>query len=183
MHSTFAPASSLAGLKRERDEQRWFMLLALIDLHPCVALLPCHPQRTKTASKSLPPALCTIGDHLRRRRLDLGLLQREVAERFGANQCSVTNWELGRTKPALRFLPAIVRFLGYVPFPPGETLAERLTTARKARGLSATLPPECWGWIRARSGGGRVTDASRAAASWRESGHSSISLLDRLGLG
>jgi transcriptional regulator with XRE-family HTH domain len=59
--------------------------------------------------------LVTVGDHIRRRRLDLGLLQREVAERLGADAATITNWELNRTQPALRFLPAIVGFLGYPP--------------------------------------------------------------------
>ena len=47
----------------------------------------------------LPPAypqvLLTIGDHLRKRRLDLGLLQRKLAA--GVNESTVTNWELNRT--------------------------------------------------------------------------------------
>jgi transcriptional regulator with XRE-family HTH domain len=73
---------------------------------------------------------------LRRRRLDLGLLQREVAERLGADPCSVTNWELGRTKPALWFLPAIVRFLGYVPWSADGSIGQRLLAHRRERGLS-----------------------------------------------
>jgi len=73
---------------------------------------------------------------LRRRRLELGLLQREVADRLGAHQCSVTNWELNRTKPALSFLPGIIDLIGYVPLPAGETLAAQLMVYRTARGLS-----------------------------------------------
>jgi len=74
----------------------------------------CHVtlRGQKPLPKGYPRALCTIGDHLRKRRLDLGLLQREVAERLGVNEATVTNWELNRTSPALWFLPAIVRFLG-----------------------------------------------------------------------
>jgi len=58
----------------------------------------------------------TIGDHLRKRRLDLGLLQGEVADRLGVTESSVTNWELSRTEPELRLLPGIVRFLEYTPW-------------------------------------------------------------------
>jgi transcriptional regulator with XRE-family HTH domain len=65
----------------------------------------------------------------------LGLLQREVAERFGAHTSSVTNWELNRTKPALWFLPGIVRFLGYAPWAAGESVGERLLAYRRERGL------------------------------------------------
>jgi transcriptional regulator with XRE-family HTH domain len=69
----------------------------------------------------------------------LGLLQREVAERIGADPCSVTNWERGRTKPALWFLPGIVRFLGYVPWTAGGSIGERLLAYRRDRGLSQEL--------------------------------------------
>ncbi len=90
----------------------------------------------KPLPRAYPQVLATIGDHLLKRRLDLGLLQREVAERLGADTCSVTNWELNRTSPALKFIPALVRFLGYLPFPAGDTLAEQLVAYRTARGLS-----------------------------------------------
>ena len=47
------------------------------------------------------------------------------------------NWENGKTKPAVRYYPAIIRFPGYNPLPPaGTTFPKRLKAARKARGLS-----------------------------------------------
>ena len=73
---------------------------------------------------------------MRKRRLDLGLLQREVAERLSADTCSVANWELNRTKPALWFLPAIVRFLGYGPWSADGSIGHRLLAYRQERGLS-----------------------------------------------
>ena len=72
---------------------------------------------------------------MRRRRLDLGLLQREVAERLGADTCSVANWELNRTKPALWFLPGIVKFLGYTPWSADGSIGERLLAYRRERGI------------------------------------------------
>lgn len=66
----------------------------------------------------------------------MGLFQREVAERIGVNQTTITNWELNRAVPALRFLPRIISLLGFDPRPPGVTLAEQLMTCRTARGLS-----------------------------------------------
>lgn len=59
----------------------------------------------------------TVGDRLRRRRLELGLLQREVAERLGVDEATVYNWEGNRTTPAQLQWPQIIAFLGYVPFP------------------------------------------------------------------
>ena len=52
---------------------------------------------------------------MRKRRLDLGLLQREIAARLGVTESTVTNWELNRTSPKIRFLPSIIALLGYDP--------------------------------------------------------------------
>lgn len=73
---------------------------------------------------------------MRKRRLDLGLLQKDVAAQLRADEGSVWNWEANRTVPALRFLPRIVEFLGYVPFPLNGSLPERLKVYRQALGLS-----------------------------------------------
>ena len=78
----------------------------------------------KPLPRFYPQVVSTIGDHLRKRRLDLGQFQRQVAEQLGADHCSVTNWELNRTQPALWFLPAIVRFLGYVPWTADGSIGE-----------------------------------------------------------
>jgi transcriptional regulator with XRE-family HTH domain len=68
--------------------------------------------------------------------MDLGITQKEAARLMGADQWTVINWEKGRTEPAARYVPRIVRFLGHDPFPRGTTLAQRLRAARRARGLS-----------------------------------------------
>jgi len=86
--------------------------------------------------RGYPGTLGTLGDHLRRRRLDLGLLQREVAERLGVAPGTVTNWELNRTSPALSSLPGIICLLGYNPTPPAASLGERLKVVRRQAGLS-----------------------------------------------
>jgi hypothetical protein len=56
-----------------------------------------------SARKPLPAAyprgLSTLGDHLRKRRLDLGLLQREVADKLGVDEMTTCNWEINRTSP------------------------------------------------------------------------------------
>jgi transcriptional regulator with XRE-family HTH domain len=56
--------------------------------------------------------------HLRKRRLDLHLRQRDVAALLGVDPLTVTNWELGHTKPLATLRPAIVTFLGYDPTSP-----------------------------------------------------------------
>lgn len=83
-----------------------------------------------------PKELLTIGDHITKRRLELGLLQREVAERLGVDKATVGDWERGDTEPHLRSIPGIVEFLGYVPFAPDGSLPQRLKLGRRLLGLS-----------------------------------------------
>ena len=78
----------------------------------------------------------TFGQHLRKRRLELGLFQREVAERLAVDPHSVTEWEKDHKEPSIRFWPAIIAFLGYDPHPEPRTLRERLQATYRALGLS-----------------------------------------------
>lgn len=91
----------------------------------------------KPPSAAYPKELKTLGDYLRKRRLDVKLLQKEVAQRLGVNKDTICNWENNRTSPSLRFIPRIIEFLGYVPYDAqSETLGERIVAARKLLGLS-----------------------------------------------
>lgn len=80
-----------------------------------------------------------MGDHLRRRRLHLGLFQKQVADLFGASEASVNNWELNERQPEVRFVGKIVDFLGYDPFavPSAAPIGERLRAKRRRLGLAA----------------------------------------------
>ena len=79
----------------------------------------------------------TIGDHLRKKRLDLGLLQKEVAPRLGVDKDSIYYWETNRHKPSLRIIPKIIKFLDYTPYEYSSmTLGERILIARCGIGLS-----------------------------------------------
>ena len=93
---------------------------------------------TRPEDRSYPAELQTIGDHLRKRRLDLGLLQRQVAKQIGVTKCTIQYWETNRVSPALRFRPGIVSFLKYHPWDgiAPESLANRLTAHRQRLGLS-----------------------------------------------
>jgi transcriptional regulator with XRE-family HTH domain len=94
--------------------------------------------RTLKAGKPKPyPAVPgTLGDHLKRRRLELGLLQREVAEQLGVSESTLRHWEKYTTTPAIRFVPRILEFLGYDPYPEPIDLSQRLFWARRRRGRS-----------------------------------------------
>jgi len=49
---------------------------------------------------------------------------------------TIHNWEGNKSSPAIRYIPAILRFLRYNAFPPAQTLPERLSTFRKMLGMS-----------------------------------------------
>jgi DNA-binding XRE family transcriptional regulator len=102
------------------------------------ALPFCHTElrAAKPKPECYPKEINTLGDHIRGRRLDLELLQAQVAEQIGVDTTTICSWEGNTSLPAIRYVPAILSFLGYNPFPPAQTLAERLVTARKMLGLS-----------------------------------------------
>jgi transcriptional regulator with XRE-family HTH domain len=78
----------------------------------------------------------TVGDHIRRKRLALKMLQKQIAERIGVDTSSVFNWESNKKHPDVRFMPAIIAFLGYNPLPGATTYAQRLVRHRTSLGLS-----------------------------------------------
>ena len=79
----------------------------------------------KTAKpRPYPTNPTTVGDHLKERRFDLSLFQKEVALRLRVNDWTICNWENNRTTPAVCFLSSIIDCLAYYPFPVPETLAE-----------------------------------------------------------
>lgn len=66
--------------------------------------------------------------------MDLGLLQQELAEKIGACEQSIVNWERNASRPTAKWIPRIAAFLGYNPPIDGSTLAERLVNYRRGRG-------------------------------------------------
>jgi transcriptional regulator with XRE-family HTH domain len=91
-------------------------------------------QRPK--SKHYPKQINTLGNHIRSKRLDLGLLQKEVAEKIGVDTTTIYNWERQRTEPEIRFIARITEFLGYDPFDEPESFPEKLKIYRLRMGLS-----------------------------------------------
>ena len=103
----------------------------------CVAFLPFGPWTVK-ALKPLPflPEPGTLGEHVKRRCLELGLRQVDVASRLGVSEWTILNWERGKTVPAVGLTPRIIEFLGYDPHLIPETLGQRLVAAGRVLGLS-----------------------------------------------
>ena len=112
----------------------------LPNIRICIPALPfCKVtlKAKKPISVSYPKILNTLGDHLRKRRLDLKLLQKEVAKIIGISKVSIFNWENNRISPSIYFIPKIIKFLGYYPYDTkAKTLGEKIKTYRKFSGLS-----------------------------------------------
>lgn len=94
------------------------------------------PGPYETRISGYPAAPKTIGEHIRKRRLDQKLRQAEVAEIIGCDELSVVNWEKGHTRPSVNHMTGVVRFLGFNPLPSGVNLAQRLVYHRMALGVT-----------------------------------------------
>ena len=78
----------------------------------------------------------TIGDHIRKKRLAMKLLQKDVAARIGVKKETIYSWESNRGSVEIRYMPAIIEFLGYNLLPPATNWAERLVRHRTTLGLT-----------------------------------------------
>jgi transcriptional regulator with XRE-family HTH domain len=89
-----------------------------------------------TEKKGYPADPKTIGEMIRKRRLDLGLRQIDAAKMIGCDEMSVVNWEKGHRSPRVNHLSGVIEFLGFNPFQNGDTMAHQLINHRKALGMT-----------------------------------------------
>ncbi len=131
-----------------------------------VAFLPWAPFTLKCLRvKDWTDRPVTLGDHLKKARRERGLLQREVAKALRVDSMSLVNWEKNRTSIGARFVPAIIRWLGYDPLPRPRSFASWLVTERIRKGLARRGLANALGWdentVRKYAEGGRPPDGSR----------------------
>lgn len=92
----------------------------------------------KPILEGYPVKVKTFGERIRKRRLDLGLRQDDLAEMLGVSRTSVAYWERNVSFPNLSVMPQLAEFVGYNPY--GDLLKleapERIATARKILGLT-----------------------------------------------
>lgn len=62
--------------------------------------------------------------------------QKQVAIRLGASTASVEDWEVNQSFPTNKYIPRILDFLGYDPFPAPQTWAEKLLHFRRVLGVT-----------------------------------------------
>jgi transcriptional regulator with XRE-family HTH domain len=77
-----------------------------------------------------------MGDHIRTKRLDMGLEQKDVALLIGVDTCTILNWEKNRCQPEIQHYPKIFNYLGYCFIQYPKTEGERLRLFRTNRGLT-----------------------------------------------
>jgi hypothetical protein len=58
-----------------------------------------------------------------------------LRKQLGVDKTSVFNWE-ANTSPEIRYMPAIIDFLGYDPLPAAKGWGERLVRRRTTLGMT-----------------------------------------------
>jgi transcriptional regulator with XRE-family HTH domain len=92
--------------------------------------------------RGCPQELTTLGDHVKKARLDRDLLQEDLARELGVSIGTVVNWEKNLTQVATRYLPKVVAFLGYDPRERSGSLGARIRARREGQGLSQEVLAE-----------------------------------------
>jgi transcriptional regulator with XRE-family HTH domain len=90
-----------------------------------------------------------LGQHLKKRRRELGLLQREAAERVGVSKATYANWKNDKARPVTAQFKPVVMFLGHDPTPEPTTLVGRLEAKRRTLGATFDQVAAHLGWDRA----------------------------------
>ena len=101
-----------------------------------IQLVRCPIGPYFTEKKGYPTDPKTIGEMIRKRRLDSGLRQIDAAKMIGCDEMSIVNWEKGHNAPRVNHMAGVVGFLGFNPFQNGDTLAQQLVNHRKVLGVT-----------------------------------------------
>jgi len=88
--------------------------LPFCDRHVCIPRFKYLPAHNRGIP--VPKEPTTIGGHLRRRRLQLKLLQSQAASKLGVSTVTMSRWERDAVYPTWHFQPRIAAYLGYDPF-------------------------------------------------------------------
>ena len=67
----------------------------------------------------------TLGEHLKKRRYELDLRQKDVADKLEIGHSTYITWETDQAEPEIRYWPKIIDFLGRDPFANRGALSER----------------------------------------------------------
>ena len=79
-----------------------------------------------------------VGDHVRARRLNLGLAQEQFSQQLGVSESTINNWERGRYFPDLRALPRVLSWLGMIR----DRKAQACRSGSQQHGVRVGCPSE-----------------------------------------
>jgi DNA-binding XRE family transcriptional regulator len=117
-------------------------ILLLLSLCPFQISRPRHlfPPHWKS-NQRVPAQPTTLGERIKKHRLQLHWLQTDVAVKIGISSTSVSNWERGITTPSRRMTKRIQKFLDYAPKPISKV--HRNDFHCQTCGISNTSPECC----------------------------------------
>lgn len=90
---------------------------------------------SELSARGYPANPQTPGEHVKKRRLDLGLRQIDAARKIGISPCVLELWERQRRSPCGTDWQGIIQFLGYDPRPVPKTLGAWLIWFRNLIGF------------------------------------------------
>lgn len=99
------------------------------------ALLKCH-HHLYAPKPPYPYNTVTLGDSLRRRRLDLGLTLTNVGQELNVTEATLRNWETNRRTVSLRFRQRVHDFIGVCPCDVSLSIGGRLKERREYSGTT-----------------------------------------------
>lgn len=104
----------------------------------CQVILRAKKPQLESNNRS-PEDLSTLGNHIRKRRLELKLTAKDVGKRLGVDICTIYKWEYNIASPNPRRLSQIIEFLGYEPdILIRQFFGERILAYRKLHCISQT---------------------------------------------
>lgn len=123
-----------------------------------VAFLPGVPLTFKALrKKDYSEAPKILGEHLKKRRRELGLVQREVGKQMGVSAETVANWEKGKTKPvASQFKPVLDQAAQYLGWDEGSLRRYLRGKWRPSPGGRVQLMISSYGMYKGQVDAGRV---------------------------
>ena len=114
----------------------------LLSLCPVKVSRPHRPlPRHWKSNQQAPSQPQTLGEQIKKHRLELHWLQTGVATKIRISSTSISNWERGITSPSRRMIKRIREFLDYTPKPVSKV--QRSDFSCQMCGISNTSSERC----------------------------------------
>jgi DNA-binding XRE family transcriptional regulator len=103
---------------------------------------PLFPPHWKS-NQQAPAEPQTLGEQIKKHRLELHWLQARVAQKIGVCSTSISNWERGVTSPSRRMKKQIQEFLKFTPPPKLIPMTQKGNFCCQTCGISNTSSEPC----------------------------------------